>query len=162
MRSAAALRVSVEEHPSGALVVLERPDMAGRPRILLDGYGVDVLSGYIMSARLAVPHDLPDEHVDGIFGTRFRLGLEPCATLALHQTGAGDARYSGTVLGPALRRIVPGRRPCPGARASGGGPCTLNPRKNTYGLARNTPESGFAALRHKFHTNGSGVTNGRW
>ncbi|MBC9032567.1 hypothetical protein IAG41_09200 [Sphingomonas sp. JC676] len=83
------LRVSVEEHPSGALVVLERPDMAGRPRVLLDGYGVDVLSGYIMSARLSVPHELPDEHVDGMFGTRFRLGLEPCATLALTQSSAG-------------------------------------------------------------------------
>ncbi|WP_213982633.1 hypothetical protein [Sphingomonas sp. dw_22] len=81
------LRVSVEEHPSGALVVLERPDLPGRPRILLDGYGVDVLSGYIMSARLSVPHELPDEHVDGMFGTRFRLGLEPCATLALTQNG---------------------------------------------------------------------------
>ncbi|WP_204350272.1 hypothetical protein, partial [Klebsiella pneumoniae] len=61
------LQVSVEEHPSGALVVLERPDMAGRPRVMLDGYGVDILSGYIMSARLAVPHDLPDEHIDGMF-----------------------------------------------------------------------------------------------
>ncbi|AQR73620.1 hypothetical protein [Sphingomonas sp. LM7] len=81
------LRVSVEEHPSGALVVLERPDMTGRPRILLDGYGTDVLAGYIMSARLAVPHDLPDEHVDGTFSTRFALGLEPRAALELSQDG---------------------------------------------------------------------------
>jgi hypothetical protein len=81
------LRVSVEEHPSGALVVLERPDAKGRPRILLDGYGVDVLSGYIMSARLSVPHPLPDEAVDGTFGTRFRLALEPAAALAISQSG---------------------------------------------------------------------------
>jgi hypothetical protein len=79
------LRVSVEEHPSGALVVIERPDVTGRPRVLLDGYGVDVLCGYIMSARLAVPHPLPDEHVDGLFGTRFHLALEPSAALALTQ-----------------------------------------------------------------------------
>ena len=79
------LRVSVEEHPSGALVVLERPDLGGRPRVLLDGYGVDVHSGYIMSARLAVPHALPEEHVDGMFSTRFELGLEPAATLLLAQ-----------------------------------------------------------------------------
>lgn len=82
------LRVSVEEHPSGALVVLERPDLAGRPRVLLDGYGVDILGGYIMSARLSVPHPLPDEHVDGTFATRFALGLEPSATLSLSQDGA--------------------------------------------------------------------------
>lgn len=82
----ARLRVSVEEHPSGALVVLERPDLGGQPRILLDGYGVDVLSGYIMSARLSVPHPLPDEHVDGTFTTRFELGLDPAATLLLAQS----------------------------------------------------------------------------
>lgn len=80
------LRVSVEEHPSGALIVLERPDLGGKPRVLLDGYGVDVLSGYIMSARLTVPHSLPEEHVEGIFTTRFELGLEPAATLRLAQS----------------------------------------------------------------------------
>jgi len=80
------LRVSVEKHPSGALVVLERPDLGGRPRVLLDGYGVDVLSGYIMSARLSVPHPLPEEHVDGMFTARFELGLEPAATLLLAQS----------------------------------------------------------------------------
>jgi hypothetical protein len=78
--------VSVEEHPSGALIVLERPDLGGKPRVLLDGYGVDVLSGYIMSARLSVPHSLPEEHVEGIFTTRFELGLEPAATLRLAQS----------------------------------------------------------------------------
>lgn len=81
------LRVSVEEHPSGALVVVERPDLSARPRVLLDGYGLDVLSGFIMSARLAVPASLPDEQVDGTFATRFQLGLEPAASLALSQEG---------------------------------------------------------------------------
>lgn len=82
------LRVSVEEHPSGALIVLERPDIASRPRVMLDGYGVDVLAGYIMSARLSVPHELPDEHVDGTFATRFQLGLDPCAMVSLSQIGS--------------------------------------------------------------------------
>jgi hypothetical protein len=81
------LTVSVEEHPSGALIVLERPDVSGQPRVLLDGYGVDVLSGYIMSARLAVPHPLPEEEVDGTFGTRFALALQPAASLGLRQGG---------------------------------------------------------------------------
>ncbi|WP_313537891.1 hypothetical protein [Sphingomonas sp.] len=82
------LRVSVEEHPSGALIVVERPDLGGRPRILLDGYGVDVLAGYIMSARLSVPQGLPDEQVDGMFATRFGLELDPSAALVLSQEGA--------------------------------------------------------------------------
>lgn len=84
------LRVSVEEHPSGALIVIERPDLNGRPRILLDGYGVDVLAGYIMSARLSVPQGLPDENVDGMFATRFRLELDPSAALELTQEGAAE------------------------------------------------------------------------
>lgn len=82
------LRISVEQHPSGALIVVERPDLNGRPRILLDGYGVDVLAGYIMSARLSVPQGLPDEHVDGMFATRFRLELDPSAALVLSQESA--------------------------------------------------------------------------
>lgn len=79
------LRVSVEQHPSGALVVLERPDQPARPRVLLDGYGTEVLAGFVMSARLAVPSPLPDEQVDGAFGMRFRLALDPCAALTLRQ-----------------------------------------------------------------------------
>ena len=79
------LRVSVEAHPGGALVVLERPDVMGRPRVLLDGYGAEVLAGYVMSARLSVPNALPDERIDGAFGTSFALALDPCATLYLSQ-----------------------------------------------------------------------------
>ncbi|MFZ5746634.1 MAG: hypothetical protein ACOY45_03125 [Pseudomonadota bacterium] len=81
------LRVSVEEHPSGALIVLERPDKTARPRILLDGYGAEVLAGYVMSARLSMTQGLPDEHVDGAFGTRFRMGTKPYAALSLEQPG---------------------------------------------------------------------------
>lgn len=84
------LRVSVEEHPSGALIVLERPDRAARRRVLLDGYGADVLGGYIMSARLTAPQALPDDHVDGPFATQFRLALDPAPAIALDQE-AGDA-----------------------------------------------------------------------
>jgi hypothetical protein len=84
----ARLRVSVEEHPNGALAVIERPDIAGRPRILLDGYGIDVLSGFIVSARLSVPHPHPEEQVDGMFEARFRLALEPSAALTVVQRDA--------------------------------------------------------------------------
>lgn len=83
----ARIRVSVEEHPAGALVVIERPDRPGRPRMLLDGHGAELLSGYIMSARLAVPHGLPEEQSGGLFHTRFELVLEPAATLLLTQPG---------------------------------------------------------------------------
>ena len=82
----ARLRVSVEEHPSGALIVLERPDERGRPRALLDGYGVEVLAGFLMSARLSVPVGLPEERIDGTFAACFRLELDPAASLVLTQS----------------------------------------------------------------------------
>jgi hypothetical protein len=43
------LRVTVDAHPSGALVKLERPDVAGSSQLLLDAYGAELLSGYIMA-----------------------------------------------------------------------------------------------------------------
>lgn len=82
------LRVSVEPHPGGALVALERPDITQRPRILLDGYGAELLAGFIMAARLALPHALPEEQLDGPFAARFALRQAPEAGIAIGQPGA--------------------------------------------------------------------------
>lgn len=79
------LWVSLEAHPAGALVVLERPDQAGSPRAMLDGYGTEVLWGYIMSARLALPHGLPDEFIDGSFPFTLGLVREPKVALVMAQ-----------------------------------------------------------------------------
>lgn len=79
------LRVSVEPHPSGALVLFERPDRAHYPQAMLDGYGVEVLCGYIMAARLALPNPLPDEIVDGAFASRFSLIHRDTVSLVLTQ-----------------------------------------------------------------------------
>lgn len=82
------VRISTESHPSGALVMIERPDERGQPRALLDGYGIDVLSGFLMAARLSLPQGMPEEQVDGAFATRFSLGLDPAAILTLTQAGS--------------------------------------------------------------------------
>jgi len=87
----ARLRVSVEAHPSGALVLFDRPDRAHYPQAMLDGYGTEVLCGYIMAARLALPNPLPDETVDGAFGARFSLTQTRTVSLVLTQTGAQAA-----------------------------------------------------------------------
>ncbi len=79
------LRVSVEAHPSGALVVFERPDRELYPQAVLDGYGAEVLCGYIISARLALPNPLPDEIVDGAFASRFSLTQTDKVSLLLTQ-----------------------------------------------------------------------------
>jgi len=79
------LRISVEAHPAGALVLFERTDRAQYPQAMLDGYGAEVLCGYIMAARLALPNPLPDETVDGAFASRFSLAQTDKVSLVLTQ-----------------------------------------------------------------------------
>ena len=52
---------------------------------MLDAYGVDILLGYIMSARLAVPGKMPEEEIGGAFPTRFQLEPEPAAAVIIDQ-----------------------------------------------------------------------------
>lgn len=82
----ARLRIIVEEHPSGALVTLQQPDRR-RGDAILDHYAAEVLWGYIMSARLALPSGLPDEVVGGSFPARLSLRLEPSVALQIEQDG---------------------------------------------------------------------------
>jgi hypothetical protein len=86
----ARLRVSIEAHPTGALVVFDRPDRTGYPRAVLDGYGAEVLCGYIIAARLALPNALPDEIVDGPFAARFSLAFEDKVAVAMVGKRGGD------------------------------------------------------------------------
>lgn len=79
------LTVSVEAQSFGASVALERPDLRGRPRVSLDSYGAEVLWGYIMAARLAVPHGLADECTDGPCAMRLRLTCEPRPAIVVIQ-----------------------------------------------------------------------------
>lgn len=81
------LRISMESHPSGALVYFDRPDGVPYPRAILDGYGTEVLCGYIMAARLALPDGLPDEDVDGPFASRFSLARGERVALVMAQKG---------------------------------------------------------------------------
>jgi len=84
------LRVSVERHPRGALIALERHDLPHQPRVLLDGYGGELLSGFIMAARLALPHPLPDEHCAGTFGLKLSLTHDPKVSITLRQDESGE------------------------------------------------------------------------
>jgi len=79
------LKVGVEAQSFGAAVILERPDLRGCPRASLDGYGIEVLWGFIMAARLAGAHRLADECTDGSCMTRLRLNREPRPAIAIIQ-----------------------------------------------------------------------------
>lgn len=69
----ACLRVSMSAHADGATVTLERRDQPHRPSARLSLCGTEILSGFIMSARLSAPHAMPDEATDRPLPTRFRL-----------------------------------------------------------------------------------------
>ena len=79
------VRISIEPRPGGALVVIDRPDAKSPTNVTLDTYGADVLLGYIMSARLAVPGTMPEEEIGGTFPTRFQLEPEPEAAIIVDQ-----------------------------------------------------------------------------
>lgn len=59
----------------------------GRPRALLDGYGAEVLAGYVMAARLALPQGLADECMGGAFPSRLRMVHKPGVALVITQAG---------------------------------------------------------------------------
>lgn len=84
------LRLAVGPHPSGALIEIQRPDHADTPRVLLDAYGAELLSGYIMASRLALPQTLPDEKAEGRFPFALRLSHEP--KVAIEISGPGLER----------------------------------------------------------------------
>ncbi|GGB74387.1 hypothetical protein [Blastomonas aquatica] len=79
------VRITVEPHPAGALVTLEHPEVPGAGKVMLDGYGADILVGFIMSARLAVPGEMPEEEIGGTFPTRFQLDIIPAAAVIIDQ-----------------------------------------------------------------------------
>ncbi|MGN6376104.1 MAG: hypothetical protein ACTHMG_11180 [Sphingomonas sp.] len=71
------LQVALQSSPGGAVIRLHRPDVEGEPLVLLDAYGAELLSGYLMAARLAVPGALPAEEIAGSGGVRLQLVSEP-------------------------------------------------------------------------------------
>ncbi len=79
------LRVSVDVDRGGALVTLELPDGPDTPRVVLDPYGAELLGGYLMSARLALPHGLPDEDVERGLARRLRLVVAPSPLIEVIQ-----------------------------------------------------------------------------
>lgn len=79
------VRISVEPHPGGALVIIDRPDLPNAGKVMLDAYGAEILVGFIMSARLAVPGEMPTEEIGGAFPTRFQLDYGPDVSVIIDQ-----------------------------------------------------------------------------
>lgn len=82
-RKGACLRVSMSAHPGGTVVTLERRDQPHRPSAQLSLSGAEILSGFLMSARLSAPYAMPDEAAEGPFAARFRLNCLPDARVVI-------------------------------------------------------------------------------
>lgn len=88
----AQLRVSLEPHPGcGAMITLQRIDQSHRPRTFLDGLGTEVLLGFIMSARMALPASVPEEAVEGAFPVQMTLLHQPKVAIEIVQKSDGGA-----------------------------------------------------------------------
>lgn len=83
--------MSVDVDEGGALVTLEFPDGIDDTRVVLDPFGAELLGGYLMSARLALPHGLPDEAIDRGLVRRLRLVIDPAPLVEILQGAAGIA-----------------------------------------------------------------------
>lgn len=79
----ARVRIGLEHHAFGGLIALERPDRPGLPKIMLDAYGAEILSAYIMSARLSADRDLAEEVVASAYPLRIQLVHRPSPLLRL-------------------------------------------------------------------------------
>ncbi|WP_242139703.1 MULTISPECIES: hypothetical protein [unclassified Sphingomonas] len=77
------LRLRAERHPAGTRVVMQRPDAPGQPHATLDLYGAEVLWGFLLSARLAVPDVLPDEQIFGMWSATLRLAVDPVSRIEI-------------------------------------------------------------------------------
>lgn len=75
----ARLLVAVDARVAPATITISRPDCVGAAHACLDMHGAGLLYGFIMAARLALPHGLPDERIGGAFPLRISLRRNPAA-----------------------------------------------------------------------------------
>lgn len=84
-RKGACLRISMSARSNGAVVMLERRDQPHRPSAQLSLFGAEILSGFLMSARLSAPHPMPDEETDTPYAARFHLDCAPDVRVVIEQ-----------------------------------------------------------------------------
>lgn len=81
----ACLRISMSAHADSATVTLERRDQPPYPSARLSLSGAELLSGFLMSARLSAPHTMPDEEIACPPVVRFHLDYAPHARVVIEQ-----------------------------------------------------------------------------
>lgn len=92
------LRVGVAAHPTGAVITLERLDQSDHPAVMLSQFGGELLTAFILVARLSVPHPAPDEIVHGPFPATFRLVFGRTPIIVIDQDDSQDSVEIGVPL----------------------------------------------------------------
>lgn len=77
------LRLWVEPSSDGGVILIERADLAARPRVMLDVFGAEMLSAMILSARMTTTGTIPEETIDGRYPARIDLVQHPAPTIRL-------------------------------------------------------------------------------
>lgn len=89
-QSGGRLRVKLAADQGGALITLQHSDWSDAVGVVLDPASAELLGSFIMSARLALPHGLPDEDSQRGLARRFRLVVEPSPRIEVLQGSADD------------------------------------------------------------------------
>ena len=124
------IRVSIDDSWSGLVVVLERPDLPAPQSAVLDAYGAEMLAGYIMAARLALPDALGSEQVDGLWAAELSLLQDIDDIILVRQTEAGRSIALPFAFWDRLYAEL----------------CLLIPRVRAHAAATPSPQSGFRVL----------------
>lgn len=81
------LTLSVEPHPSGATILIERWDV--EQSVMMDAYGAEILGVTLLLARLSSPDPIPDERLNGRFPLHIALVGHPAPHVAVTAMNGG-------------------------------------------------------------------------
>lgn len=82
------MTLSVEPHPGGATILIERCDT--QQMVVMDAYGAEILAAMLLLARMNSPDPVPDEQLDGRFPLHIALIVEPSPQIVIVANDGSD------------------------------------------------------------------------
>lgn len=82
------MTLSVEPHPGGATILIERCDT--QQNVMMDAYGAEILAAMLLLARMNSPDPVPDERLGGRFPLHIALVVDPFPHVAIIAKDGND------------------------------------------------------------------------